>query len=221
MKYLVVSLLAASVILSAPGFAAPTAAPKARPAPVPAGVYTIDKAHTSLIFRVNHLGFSWFTARFAKVDGKLQFDPAKPETSSITATVDPRSLELGNPPAGFSDQLLGKDWLDAAAFPQITFRSTKVQRTGRNSARITGELALHGVTHPVVLLATYNGGYPGIPQLDPQARIGFSAHCSFKRSDFGVAFGVPAPGSTIGVSDAVEVTIETEFNGPPLAPAAK
>lgn len=214
-------LLATAFALTAlTAFASPTLAESQTPAPapaaeVPAGTYTIDKAHTSLTFRVNHLGFSRYTAGFTKVDAQLQFNPAKSETSSVTATIDPRSLALSNPPAGFRDTLIGKEWLNAITFPQITFRSTKIERTGRNSARITGELTLHGVTQPVVLDATYNGGYAGHP-MDPHARIGFSAHGSFKRSGFGIAYGVPAPGTTMGVSDEVEVLIETEFNGPPL-----
>ncbi len=74
------------------------------------------------------------------------------------------------------------------------------------------------MTKPVVLDATFNGGYAG-HLMDPHARIGFSAHGVFKRSDFGVKYGVPAPGTTMGVSDEVEVNIETEFSGPALAKA--
>ena len=206
--------LSTSSVLAAPQQAA------SAPPPVPAGTYTIDKAHTSLVFRVNHLGFSNYTAQFTKIEGSMHFDPARPELSSIAATVDTGSLELTAPPAGFRDTLLGKDWLNAVSFPQITFRSTKVERTGRNTARITGELRLHGLTQAIVLQATYNGGYAGHP-MDPHARIGFSAHGSFKRSAFGIAFGIPAPGTTMGVGDEVDVSIETELNGPPLASAAK
>jgi polyisoprenoid-binding protein YceI len=53
--------------------------------------------------------------------------------------------------------------------------------------------------------------------MDPHARIGFSAHGTLKRSQFGMPFGIPAPGTTLGVSDAVEVIVEAEFSGPPLA----
>jgi polyisoprenoid-binding protein YceI len=206
-------------LIASSSASAEAAAPrKPAAAQVPAGAYTLDKAHTSLIFRVNHLGFSHYTARFTKVDAQLQFDPAKPAAASVTATIDPRSLELGDPPAGFHDTLTGKEWLDAVAFPQITFHSTKVERMGPNGARITGELGLHGVTHPIVLQAVFNGGYAGF-SMDPHARIGFSAHGTLKRSDFGIAYGIPAPGTTMGVSDEVEVVIETEFNGPALAGA--
>jgi len=72
----------------------------------------------------------------------------------------------------------------------------------------------------LTLTGTYNGGYAGIPGMDPHARIGFSAHGSFKRSDFGMGFGVPAPGTTMGVGDLVDVTLEAEFIGPALANTA-
>lgn len=190
-------------------------------ADVPAGAYTLDRAHASLIFRVSHLGFSNYTARFRRFDAQLQFDPANPAASSVTAKIDPSSLETDYPdPAtlDFNAELQNDQWLNTAKFPEMTFRSTAVELTGPNTMRINGELALRGVTRPVILDATFNGGYAGHP-MDPHARIGFSAHGSLKRSEFGIAFGVPEVGSTMGVSDAVEVLIEAEFSGPPWAGA--
>jgi polyisoprenoid-binding protein YceI len=184
--------------------------------PVPAGSYTNDKPHTSLVFRVNHMTFSNFTARFTGIDAKLDFDPAHLANSRVSVTIDPRSISTDNAPAGFLEMLSGKDWLDAEKFPQIVFRSKTVEVTGANTFRIRGELTLHGVTKPVVLDASYNGGYAGQP-MDPHARIGFSARGKFKRSDFGVSIGIPAPGSKMGVGDEVELELESEFNGPPLA----
>jgi polyisoprenoid-binding protein YceI len=188
-------------------------------APVPAGAYTVDKAHSSLVMRLDHLGFSHFTARFTRFDAELKFDPVNLAASSAKVTVDPKSIDSDNAPAGFMDQLRGEMWLNVAKYPQITFRSTKVEGAGTKGMRITGDLTLHGVTKPVVLNATYNGGYAGHP-MDPHARIGFSATGTFKRSDFGMAYGIPAPGTTMGVGDAVNLVIEAEFSGPPL-PAAK
>lgn len=193
---------------------APAATPAAaKPVDVPAGAYTLDKTHASLTFRLSHLGFSNYTVRFTKFDSQLQFDPANLGNSTVSATIDPLSLDLNAPPPGFLQDLTGTHWLDAAQFPAITFKSTKVDVTGGNTVRITGDLTLHGVTHPIVLDATFNGGYAGHP-MDPHARIGFSAHGSFKRSDFGIAYGVPAPGTTMGVGDEVSVDIESEFSGP-------
>ena len=180
---------------------------------LPAGSYTLDKAHASLIFRVNHLGFSHWTARFTSFDAQLQFDPAKPAADRVVVTIDPASLTPDNPPPGFVTALRGAQWLDAGQFPQITFKSTRVEAVGKDGLRITGDMTLHGTTKPVVLDATFNGGYVGHP-MDPHARIGFSAHGTLKRSEFGIAYGIPQPGSTMGVSDAVEFTIEAEFSGP-------
>lgn len=208
---------AAAFVLAALAATPSTAdeAPAKPPAPIPAGAYTLDKSHASLNFSVNHLGFSHYTARFASFDARLTFDPAKPAASKVEATIDATSLELPTPPAGFTDTLKGPQWLDTAKYPTITFKSTKVEPAGGDKARITGDFTLHGVTRPVTLEATFNGGYAGHP-MDPHARIGFSAKGSFKRGDFGIAYGIPAPGTTMGVSDEVEVTIEAEFSGPPL-----
>jgi polyisoprenoid-binding protein YceI len=220
-KTLVPLVLAASLCAASPYLAyGADAVPEPGVGSVPAGNYTLDKPHASLVFRVSHLGFSHWTARFTKFDAKLQFDPAKPATSRVTVTIDPVSITPDNPPPGFVAALRGAQWLDAGQFPQITYRSTRVEPVGQNALRISGDLTLHGTTKPVVLDATFNGGYIGHP-MDPHARIGFSAHGTLKRSDFGIAFGIPQPGSTMGVSDAVEFSIESEFSGPAWAGAGK
>lgn len=215
-------LLLAVVVLFAAATAPLALAEDAVPAAVgepPAGSYTIDKAHASLIFRVNHIGFSNYTGRFARFDATLELDPANPANCRVEATIDASSLEADNPPAGFLDALRGVDWLDAAKFPRMTFKTTKVEVTGAKTARITGDFWLHGVTRPVVLEAIHNGGY-GSHAYDPGgSRIGFSARGTLNRSEFGIAYGIPAPGSTLGVSDAVEFIIEAEFLRP--APAAR
>jgi len=212
LKFLAGMKAASLALLAGPAIAAtPAAKPAPQPQP-PAGVYTMDKAHSSVTFRVSHLGFSRYTARFATIDGKLKFDPARPAAMSVEATIDPKSLALNAPPAGFHDQLMGKEFFDAVKFPAITFRSTSVQLTGPHAAKVTGNLTLHGVTKPVVLDVTYNGGYPPNAMDPGGARVGFSAHTVFKRSAFGMGYGVPAPGSNMGVGDDVDVAIETEFS---------
>ena len=214
-RTLAAAKMAFSIALAAgPAVAATAAKPAPQP---PAGQYYLDKAHTSVTFRVSHMGFSRYTARFGRVDGRLQFDPAHPSAMRVEANIDPTSLEVNTPPAGFHDQLMGKGWFEAAKFPQITFKSTKVELTGPHAAKVTGALSLHGVTKPVVLEVTYNGGYPP-SSFDPGgARVGFSAHGVLKRSAFGISQGVPAPGSTMGVGDDVDIAIETEFNSKPAA----
>jgi len=231
------AVLAACSQKQAPPQAQAEAAPAATPAPaaepagepsktaalapdVPAGEYKMDHAHSTLIFRVSHMGFSHYTARFLRFDAKLQFDPRNLAATQLTATVDPRSIETDypDPKYNFNEELAGEHFLDAAQFPEITFRTTQVEDLGNQALRVHGELTLHGVTKPIVLDATYNGGYSGHP-MDPQARVGFSAQGTLRRSDFGIAGGIPQVGSNMGVGDQVAIVIESEFNGPPKAKA--
>ncbi|HEX7943463.1 MAG TPA: YceI family protein [Phenylobacterium sp.] len=194
--------------------AKPAAAAEAQaPNEAAAGAYFMDPAHTSVNFRINHLGLSHYTARFTKVSGELTFDPANPAAQSVTAMIDATSLQTNYPdPAKLDfDSQVEKEFLDTAHFPQITFKSTKVEVTGPKAANITGDLTLHGVTKPVVLQAVFNGGYKPNAYDPMGARVGFSAKGTIKRSDFGISYGIPAPGTTMGVGDEIEVAIETEF----------
>lgn len=194
------------------------AGPEATIDGIPAGDYTLDPAHSTLIFSASHLGFSNYTAQFNTFSADLKLDPANPGAAVLTATIDPASLQIPAPPEGFLDDLKGEDWIDVAGFPEITFRSTRVAVTDKNVADVTGDLTLRGVSRPVTLTITYNGGYAG-HVAEPNARIGFSAQGVFKRSDFGIDYGIPAPGSSMGVSDEISFRIEAEFTGPPMQDA--
>ena len=213
----IMALLLSIPILMAHGAETATAPPMPAPSTPPAGDYHLEKSHASLIMRVNHLGFSTYTTRFSRFDSELTFDPKRIAASKVSTTIDADSFEMDGAPSMCLDIMKGEQMLDTKKFPKILFTSQKVRMTGANAMEITGAFTLHGVTRPMVLKATYNGGYAGMPQMDPQARIGFSAHGQFKRSDFGIVFGVPAPGTTMGVGDLVDFSIEVEFAGPPLA----
>lgn len=192
---------------------------RAEPPQPPSGEYVMDLGHTSVNFRVRHLGLSNFTLRFTRIEGRLQFDPANPAGQSVAAAIDPASIQTNypDPKVDFDGTIRGAEFLDAARFPKITFRSTKVSLTSPNTARVTGDLTLHGVTRPVTLDVVYNGGFPPTDYDPAGSRIGFSARGTLRRSDFGMGYGVPAPGSTVGVSDEVEIVIETEFTRKPGA----
>jgi polyisoprenoid-binding protein YceI len=214
------ALLSATLWQGALSQAAETAAPPAMPPMAPAGQYQIDKAHASLLMRVSHLGFSTYTTRFSRFDAQMTFDPGNIPASKVVTTIDASSFEMDAAPQVCFDIMKGPQMLDTVKFPQIVFKSERIRMTGAKSMEISGTLTLHGVTRPLVLSATFNGGYPGLPNMDPHARIGFSAHGSFKRSDFGMTFGIPAPGTTMGVGDLIDYSIEAEFTGPALAASA-
>jgi polyisoprenoid-binding protein YceI len=190
-------------------------------APPPAGAYRLEKSHASLVLRASHLGFSNYTTRFSRFDTDLTFDPSNLAASKVVTTIDASSFEMDAAPQTCLAIMKGPQMLDTVRFPQIVFESESVRMTGAKSMEIVGSLTLHGVTRPMVLAATYNGGYSGMPDMDAQARVGFSAHGSLKRSDFGITYGVPPPGTTMGVGDVIEFSIEAEFTGPPLAATGK
>ncbi len=182
----------------------------------PAGTYTADPAHTRLWFIVDHLGFSRYMALFTKVEAVLQFDPDHPEAMSVKATVDLTSLETHNPATdyNFNEIVSGEDLLNAPAHPVSEFVSTKVEVTGPNAANVMGDLSLNGITKPVTFSATYNGGWGHMPMDTMGARAGFSLQATIKRSDFEIDFGIPEPGSDMGVGDEVQIFIETEMTNP-------
>lgn len=182
------------------------------PDPV-AGQYRLEREHSRVLFKVNHLGFSTYIAPFTGVEATLDFDPENPEAMKVQATIQAGSVETlyPDPEFDFNGVITGPDLLDAAQFPTITFTSTAIERTGETTAKVTGDLTLHGVTRPVTLSVTYNGGWGHMPMDPAGARIGFSATGSLNRSDFGMGYGLPAPGTTMGVWDEVKIEIEAEF----------
>lgn len=205
--------------------AAETAAEPAAPVAIaaPAGAYTLDKTHASLTFQVMHLGLSNYTARFTDFDASLNFDPANPTASTVTATINPASVETDYPgdykathaDSGFNswneDLANSPNWLNAAAFPQITFTSTALTATGERTGTMSGDLTFLGVTQPVTLDVTFNGELNPHPMLQGRSAIGFSARGTLKRSDFGSTYGAAF------IGDEVNLIIEAEFHQAPAS----
>lgn len=172
---------------------------------VPAGTFKVDPTHVSVTWKVLHMGLSNYTARFAKADATLVFDPAKPEASKLTASVDPASIKTDFPfveKENFDNVLAtSAKWFNAKP---ITFTSTAVAMTGATTADVTGDLTLLRVTKPVVLKVVFNGSMAAHPFTKKPA-VGFSATGTVKRSEFGMTSGIPY------VGDDVVVAIEAEM----------
>ncbi|VVP83242.1 MULTISPECIES: YceI family protein [Pseudomonas] len=154
---------------------------------VMAADYTVDKEgqHAFVNFKISHLGYSYITGTFKDLDGKFSFDAAKPEDSKIEFNVNTASVFTNN--AERDKHISSKDFLKVADFPKATFKSTSVKSTGKNAAGkdtadVSGDLTIAGVTKPVVVKATFLG-----EGKDPWGgyRAGFEGTTSIKRSDFG------------------------------------
>lgn len=165
------------------------------------GQYTLDKDHATLLFKVDHLGFSSYVGRFNDFDATLDFDPENVENSSLEVVVETASIDVNNPEFA---QDLREDWFDVENYPQAIFRTTRFVEADGNSFVFEGDLTLLGTTAPVMLHVTSNGG--GRNFLTRSYTLGFSANTTFQRSDFGMDNLV-----SFGVGDDIELEIHVEF----------
>jgi len=162
--------------------------------------FEFDKLHTQIRFSVTHLGFSHPQGRFLDFDGTLHFDAEHMDQASVDFSVATKSVDMGN--AKWSAHVAGKQFFNAAQFPEMKFRSHSVEVTGPKDGIVHGELTLLGVTHPLDLNFHLNKAGPH--PFNKKYAVGFSATASLQRSAFGMTAFVPM------VSDAVQIHIEVE-----------
>lgn len=162
--------------------------------------YKIDPTHTATVFSWNHFGFSTPSANFSDIQGVIKVDNAKPANSSVDVTIPVSSVNTNVP--ALDKEFQQEGWFNAAKYPNITFKSTKVETKDKKHFKITGNLTVKGITKPVVLDAVLNkqGEHP----MAKVPAIGFNATTSFNRSEFGIGNYVP------NVGDKITVNITTE-----------
>lgn len=168
--------------------------------------YKIDPTHTATVFTWDHFGFSTPSGNFTDIQGVISVDNAKPANSSVNVTIPLSSINTNV--KALDEHLLKADFFDAEKYPNITFKSTKVQPNGKNKYKITGDLTIKNVTKPVVLDAVLNKQAEH-PMTKAQS-IGFNATTSFDRSAFGVGAYVPNVGDKITVNITTEASVATE-----------
>ena len=182
----------AAVALLALGAAA-QAQPAGGPAAVQAGDYVVEPTHTKVLFSLSHLGFTTWYGEFGNASGRLNLDPANLAASSLDVSVPVVSVNTNN--TKLDEELKGADWFDAAKYPAMTFHSTRIVRTGEDTADVEGDLTIHGVTHREVLRAKFN--HAGVNMMDKAYTAGFEVSGVIKRSDFGVKQYVPYVGDEV------------------------
>ena len=197
--------VAATPIVLAQGGSAPGAPDRSR---VTAGTYAADAGHTMVVWEVDHFGFSKYSGIFGDVTGTLVIDPANPAASKVDMTIPVSKVTTAS--SGLTSHLLragkdgGKPDFFGAAPADAKFVSTSViVDDDGDEAKVTGNLTLNGVTRPVTLDVDFHGA--GTNPYNKKATIGFQAETTIRRSDFGIAYAIPA------VSDAVELEIHAAF----------
>jgi polyisoprenoid-binding protein YceI len=180
----------------------PTEPPgKPDPARVVAGTYPVEPAHTQIRFTVMHLGYTPFSGSFINASGSLTIDPAKPEAAKVSIEVPMASVWV--PVPKLNEELRSPMFFDAAKYPTMKFVSDRVVVNGHH-ATISGQLTMHGQTHPLTLEATFVGAGTMMGKRD----VGFTATGTLNRSDYGIKMGVPL------ISDEVKIDIAAAFERP-------
>lgn len=161
-----------------------------------AGTYKVDPNHVGVIARVSHIGYSYSVFRFDKVAGTLEWNPASPATSKLTATVQTGSIATNV--ANFATELSGDKFLKSAAFPEATFVSAAFRPTDATHGKVDGQLTLMGKTHPVTFTVTLVGAGKGFGK----PRMGVQAFAVINPQDYGMPAMFSAP---------IDLTIDAEF----------
>lgn len=162
--------------------------------------YVLDASHSQIVFSYDHLGYSTTFGMFSGFEGEISFNQEDPAASSVNVSFPVRTMLTGWE-ARF-EHFMGDDFFAAADDEMVTFASTSIEVTGENTALITGDLTLNGITKPVVLDAKLNQA--GTHPMANKPWAGFDATTTLLRSDFEVGNFAPF------VSDEVEVMISIE-----------
>ena len=175
--------------------------------------WQIDTAHSSVTAAVKHMMLTTVRGTFAGTSGVIDFDPATPEAASIELRIPATSVNTGDQKR--DAHLRSADFLDAATYPEIVFRSASVTRTGKDTFAVDGDLTIRGVTRPATLDVRYLGQWQtpwwenGVDK-GPKTRAGFLATTRINRKDFGVNWSGTLDRGGLVVSDDVDITIDVE-----------
>ena len=173
-----------------------------------AATYTLDPIHSTIGFKVKHLMITNVKGAFDKFKGTIVIDDADVTKSKVNVSIEMASVNTGI--AKRDDHVRSGDFFDAAKFPVMTFESTKVERTGTDKLKVTGNLTIKGVTKQVVLNVDGPSGEVKSPQ--GVAKRGASAVATINRQDFGVSWNKKLDAGGAVVADEVQISIDAEFD---------
>ena len=172
-----------------------------------------EPGHTAAEFCARHMMVTWVRGHFKNIHGRLTFDPADAQHSSVDVEIGATGLWTGEPDR--DAHLRSADFLDVEHFKTITFRSREVSLLGDHDYSVLGDLTIRGVTRPCNLKVTYLGQWQtpwweGGVDKGPKTRPGFLATTTINRHDFGVSWNAVLDRGGIVVGDLVEITIDAE-----------
>jgi len=167
--------------------------------PASAEQFKVDRVHSSVVFRVKHMGVSYFYGRFNDVSGSFAFDDADESKCSFDVEVKTESVDTASDKR--DNHLKSPDFFNARQYPSIRFKSTAVKKTADNTYEVTGELTLLGQTKPLTVTVERVGVGKG---QRGGSLCGIETIFTIKRSEFGMTYGLE------GVSDEVRLMVSLE-----------
>ena len=179
----------------------------AAPALSHAAEWRIDPAHTTVSFKVRHLGVTWVQGEFQKVSGKVRYDRKNPGASAADIVIDADSINTRN--ARRDNHLRNDDFLLVEKHPTITFKSRAVKNAGPEGLDLVGDLTIRGVTREVVLKVA---DISGEVRMRGTVKMGASAATRINRKDFGVKYNRLLEAGGLVVGDEVRIAIDVELN---------
>jgi polyisoprenoid-binding protein YceI len=176
------------------------------PAVGESGIYNFDKAHTFIQFSVNHTGLVEVPGFFRDFTGSVNFDAKDITKSTVEFTAKATSIDTGVEPR--DKHLRSGDFFEVDKYPDITFKSTKVEKKGKGYL-LTGDFTLKGVTKSITFPFHIAGWLPAND--NSAGKMGIAAETSINRRDYGVNWGGNLPGTNIAaVSDTVKISLQIE-----------
>ena len=179
----------------------------AAPALAHAAEWRIDPAHTTVSFKVRHLGVTWVQGEFQRVSGRVSYDRKNPGASAADIVIDADSINTRN--ARRDNHLRNDDFLLVEKHPTITFKSKSVKNAGSDGLDLVGDLTIRGVTREVVLKVA---DISGEVKLRGTVKMGASATTRINRKDFGVKYNRLLEAGGLVVGDEVRIAIDVELN---------
>ena len=173
-----------------------------------AAEWRIDPAHTTVAFKVRHLGVTWVRGEFQKVSGKVRYDRKNPGATKADIVIDAASIHTRN--ARRDNHLRNDDFLLVEKHPAITFRSKSVKNVEADRLDLIGDLTIRGVTKEVVLKVADISGE--VEMRRGTVKMGASATTRINRRDFGVKYNRLLEAGGLVVGDEVRITIDVELN---------
>ncbi len=166
----------------------------------------IDSDHSVAGFVSRHMSIANVRGQFNKIKGTINFEPDDLANSSVEVIIDVKSITTGI--KNRDEHLLSPDFLDADKYPEIIFRSTKVEGAGARSVKVSGDLTIHGITRPVTMDVGYSG--PVKSPFGGETTFGFASAITINRFDFGVKWDVPMEDGSLIVGKDIQITLDIE-----------